>query len=353
MNLILAVIVESAQDAKKSGDHELALLKEREQAAAADKFMKFCAAMDKDGTGTLTLKELQQGAKTIEDFGDVLKAMGVSDQDLETVFHILDDDRSGEIDFKELASELHTMKTDKHHWLLIFVKEYTKAMEEKLSADVKRYLGAMHQAIHAEIRELSGHALHHKLDHGGVEWHDNEAPTGLSSNDRGAADALLMPGQPSLFTVGPPLSLAQELAKTKSSALPERHWFDHHQASHANISPKSCQDKEQVGRAHGGSSGIPSQSGTAARSFSVMREDLHQLQTRIEDLLLTASADAVRLIDNKFEAISSEARLALTMQETERNRSWHSGPSSSCSPKGGGPSKGPSSGEDRSFFITL
>jgi hypothetical protein len=132
MNLILAVILDAAAQARVQCDHDIALVKEEEKEKARSTLLQLCEILDDDDSGFLTLPELLKGYKENADFRDSLNAMDIQEGDIETVFHILDEDRSGEVSFEEFAGQMQQIRSNDSHTMLVFIRHHTKCIYEQL-----------------------------------------------------------------------------------------------------------------------------------------------------------------------------------------------------------------------------
>jgi hypothetical protein len=132
LNLILAIIVDASQQARKSNDTELVRAKQHVQEAASKKMQQLCEVLDTNNSGTLTLKELQNGMEENDDFCDAMLAMDICEGDLETVFAILDKDKSGEVDYQEFVKEMQQLRSNDSHTMLVFIKQYVKNINDQL-----------------------------------------------------------------------------------------------------------------------------------------------------------------------------------------------------------------------------
>jgi len=143
INLILAVVVEKAQQAHES-DKALVVkqkVKEKEQQheRAQAELIRMCQLMDEDKSGCLTLDELLNGYDNDQYFANSLTAMDIAKDDLEMVFNILDKDGSGDIDYAEFVDQLHKLKTQDQHTLLIFILHHIKEVQNLTRNGVSRF----------------------------------------------------------------------------------------------------------------------------------------------------------------------------------------------------------------------
>merc|ERR1712232_1139428 len=121
MNVILAVIVESAEETRRNDLREMMKIKEEQFIKKSRRLLKMCAELDADGSGGLTLEELMNGLTSHEEFRITLADMGIDQDDMKTVFHIMDEDRSGYVDYKEFVRHIHKMKTSDEQTMLNFI----------------------------------------------------------------------------------------------------------------------------------------------------------------------------------------------------------------------------------------
>jgi len=132
MNLIVAVIVDKATEAREND----AEFKMREKQHLEDQRMaemkRMFEEMDKDENGEMSLQELQRGARTNDEFGNILSLMDISSDQLETVFKIIDQDGSGSVSQEEFCEQLVKMKSQDSRTLLMLIKHQLVLMEEKI-----------------------------------------------------------------------------------------------------------------------------------------------------------------------------------------------------------------------------
>jgi len=95
--------------------------------------------MDEDGSGSLTLDELINGFQNNEEFRDALTMMELNEDDLEIVFKIMDNDRSGALDYHEFVDELQRMQKREMHMLLVFIKYYVQQIREKIARRITAF----------------------------------------------------------------------------------------------------------------------------------------------------------------------------------------------------------------------
>jgi len=137
MNLILTVIVDRANDARKEDLHFQHLSKERAYEQWKVATNELCQHLDEDNNGELSRDEILNGACVSTEFASLLSLMDISLDDLGTVFDILDRDRSGTISFKEFCDELDKLKSGDSHTLLVLLKHDVNKQYERLTKDME------------------------------------------------------------------------------------------------------------------------------------------------------------------------------------------------------------------------
>lgn len=140
-NLIMAVIVERALDNREDNISTEAQKRIKEVEVARKKFVALCRDIDQDNSGSLTLKELLDGASQDERLRSVLTCLDISNEDLSCVFDILDTDRSGDVSYAEFAYELQNLKSQDMHTMVSFIKHYVYEIHS-LHLDFHRFLAS-------------------------------------------------------------------------------------------------------------------------------------------------------------------------------------------------------------------
>eukprot|EP00928_Gymnodinium_smaydae_P067259 TRINITY_DN501_c0_g1_i2.p1 TRINITY_DN501_c0_g1~~TRINITY_DN501_c0_g1_i2.p1 ORF type:complete len:613 (-),score=126.26 TRINITY_DN501_c0_g1_i2:79-1866(-) len=132
LNLILAVIVESATEARQQDQHQRALEHERQMQDAKTRLLQVCAEMDDDGSGTLSIEEFKRGFDESQEFADLLKIMNITKDDLQMVFKVVDQDNSGDVEYVEFVDNIHRMKSQESQLILFYVTEIRSHMTSVL-----------------------------------------------------------------------------------------------------------------------------------------------------------------------------------------------------------------------------
>ncbi|CAJ1457848.1 unnamed protein product [Effrenium voratum] len=139
MNLILAVIVERAAEAREN-DHEAKIRKkDQERSKNMIDLAVLCASMDKNNNGLLSLDEMESGYDQLEAFRKLMQQMDIKRDEMQVIFNVLDSDNSGEVSYLEFCQNLGSfLKRDPvimHSLVQCSVLELRKMIREEV-ADV-------------------------------------------------------------------------------------------------------------------------------------------------------------------------------------------------------------------------
>jgi len=132
LNLILAVIVERAEEAREEDvaqkrrerDHFLAKCKKR--------LKKMFHDLDYDGNGSISRDEMMDGMRENPEFADILHVMDFGADDKEVIFSMMDVDMNGLIDPDEFIEHLFKMRSHDTQTLLLFIKHVVLNLQTKL-----------------------------------------------------------------------------------------------------------------------------------------------------------------------------------------------------------------------------
>ena len=106
MNLILAVIVERASEARDNDHDQKVKKKQEERSKSMFDLAKVCATMDKNNNGLVSLEEMRNGYDQLESFRKLMQQMDIRRDEMETIFKVLDDDNSGEVSYLEFCQNI-------------------------------------------------------------------------------------------------------------------------------------------------------------------------------------------------------------------------------------------------------
>jgi len=154
MNLMLALIVDAAQNARVQSTHAVAKEREKEKAQATERLSSLCHVLDSDGDGMLTLAELQAGFRDVEEFRDVLEVLEVSEEDVPVVFGMMDRDSSGEVSYEEFVSEMFKMQTSDLQSMIVYIRFYVTQIRTQLIHRLDELQETLKKQVHDEEQML-------------------------------------------------------------------------------------------------------------------------------------------------------------------------------------------------------
>jgi len=166
MNLILAVIVESAAEARESDLAQKQKVKIKEQTTKKIELLEICAAMDKDNSDTISLQEMLEAWDGSPKFQQVMGALEVRREDLPVIYRILDGDASGEVDYREFVEKLYHLRTCDVRLTLETLKlDWASSISGMTEKTAEHQV--LFEAIHAKFLEQSQtlESIDAKLDH--------------------------------------------------------------------------------------------------------------------------------------------------------------------------------------------
>jgi len=134
MNLLLAVIVESASDAKRMNLEQEAQLREAEYNEARVHLQHLFAELDEDGNGVISKAELIEGSCSNAHFASLLKIMDIKRDDLEVLYDMMDIDGSGQVEYQEFVEQLYKIKKCEASTMLVFIHFYVTEIQQMLQA---------------------------------------------------------------------------------------------------------------------------------------------------------------------------------------------------------------------------
>lgn len=112
LNLVVAVVID--EFAERRANDFMTRADEMDEELHNDKkrLQKIFDMVDEDGSGEVTLDELQSGAHRVPEFRNTLRWMDIDQADIEQLFDMLDDDGSGEIESAEFVGVLSRWMRD-------------------------------------------------------------------------------------------------------------------------------------------------------------------------------------------------------------------------------------------------
>lgn len=183
MNLMLAVIVDAAQEARIMTTHALALQKEQEKYEATQNLENLCKTLDSNSDGLLTLDELQNGHRDVEEFQDVLNVLEVSADDMPVIFSVMDRDCSGEVSFEEFIAEMYKMQSNDTQSMIVYIRFYVTQIRKELLDRLGEMQRILEKDIHDEEQTLEHMADEEAMMLNAIQNSEQKLVTALAAGD--------------------------------------------------------------------------------------------------------------------------------------------------------------------------
>lgn len=155
MNLILAVIVDCAQEARKLTLHDAAVKKQEEFEEAKKALVKLCGGLDSDNNGLLSLEELTQGLEDNPEFADILEILEIKQEDMPIIFGVMDMDGSGEVSYHEFVKELYRLQSNDIQSMIVYIRFYVTQIRTQLMSRMESLTKQITDKIAEEEQELA------------------------------------------------------------------------------------------------------------------------------------------------------------------------------------------------------
>lgn len=136
LNLILGVVVDVASQARSQMQGELeddALVQRMEY---QHQLLDVCKAMDADGGGELDKAELLRGYRENTEFRESLDAIGIQEDEIDILWTIIDEDKSGTINYVEFVTTCYKMKHSHEEFMLAYIKYYITIIKAEICEEI-------------------------------------------------------------------------------------------------------------------------------------------------------------------------------------------------------------------------
>lgn len=155
-NLVLAVIVDKANEARDLSKEEAVRRRKRDEVNSVKAWRSVMQSMDVDGNGTLSLDELMNGYVSKPAIRDMLDHMHVRRRDLLELFRLMDLDESNDLQYEEFVDALFRAQTQDTRMYLMFMQLRLQKIELGLDEKMKREFNAVKEHISETISQHLG-----------------------------------------------------------------------------------------------------------------------------------------------------------------------------------------------------
>jgi len=156
LNLVLAVIVDNAAEARDASKEEKAAAQKELQAQSFIKWADVMTRLDADKSGTIHLDELMLGYsdKTVK---AMLDDMCIDRSDLEMLFKLMDADDSGELEYTEFIHALMKAQTQDPKVYTMTMQLRLKKIEFLLTERLENHFSEIDRKLEAYLGKAGGH----------------------------------------------------------------------------------------------------------------------------------------------------------------------------------------------------
>merc|ERR1712232_739775 len=195
LNLMLGVVCNVFTIARDRIIAEMEDEKRVQRLETEKHLLSMCNSLDLDGDGLLTREELEIGYRDKEDFRDTVNSLDVSDTDLDMIWSILDNDKTGTVETHEFVSQIYKMKSSDSDFMLFYIKYYITVVkdsilqvlekEEQTMKDTQDILRRNMTLIEQEEEQIHNHmeTLKKQVSHGLEDDLPHDAPELVHTNN--------------------------------------------------------------------------------------------------------------------------------------------------------------------------
>lgn len=158
LNLVIAVVVDTAAEARQNNDNSKARARDREERLEKAALLNIFESIDKDNCAAVTLEELQAGVENVPELRNKLLSMDIARDDLRQLFTVLDANASGEVDSEEFIETLSRMRSTDSKTAVMLIKHYVMDLMKR-QQQLDECLADMKRSV-----DISLHALRHQSE---------------------------------------------------------------------------------------------------------------------------------------------------------------------------------------------
>lgn len=160
-NLILAVVLEKAAEAHAADveNKQRQIMKQRK--AAEERLTELCQDIDEDEDGTISFDELMAFFISSEELRAIFTTLEIHEEDVPSLFMLMDRDGSGDLTYKELANCIRKADTNDLKRQMMVLKLQVQDVWARIRNQVQDSIQGLHQdvgVLASDVRLLLGQA---------------------------------------------------------------------------------------------------------------------------------------------------------------------------------------------------
>lgn len=143
LNLVTAVIVQTAVEARETDWANRSVIKQKEQEDVRKRLGKLCKQLDEDDSATISRDEMERHVQTNDEFRSILMTMDVQDADMQDLWHLLDNKGDGEVPLDEFVETLCQMKSTECRYTLLMISYHVRATKSLIIDTLEALEGSL------------------------------------------------------------------------------------------------------------------------------------------------------------------------------------------------------------------
>jgi len=156
LNLILGVVVNIAMQAHDDLKIEIEDEKLVERMEAQSHLLALCAELDAESTGSLSKEAIFDGYNNSEAFRETMNAMKIGEEDMEILWTILDEEKTGKVCYNNFVSRCYGMKLSNTQFMLAYIRYYITQIRHYIqnqTSDVTKAIANLAEDLEEEMEE--------------------------------------------------------------------------------------------------------------------------------------------------------------------------------------------------------
>eukprot|EP00930_Biecheleria_cincta_P032210 TRINITY_DN22358_c0_g1_i1.p1 TRINITY_DN22358_c0_g1~~TRINITY_DN22358_c0_g1_i1.p1 ORF type:complete len:609 (+),score=113.60 TRINITY_DN22358_c0_g1_i1:35-1828(+) len=153
-NLILAVVLQQAAEAHEadmeSQLREMAIEKRKAERSLSD----MCTSIDDNNSGTINLDELIQFHEGNSEMRRVFEVLDIKEEELESLFNLMDKDGSGELSYEELVGCISRADSNDLKRQMMLLKLQIQDVWDRLRGTMRDSISTMEKNVETLVREM-------------------------------------------------------------------------------------------------------------------------------------------------------------------------------------------------------
>lgn len=153
-NLIMAVVIQKARAAQESDVENRIRETSKAKKQAETRLTELCSSIDLDGGGSIGLNELLEFYASNEELRKVFDVLDIHEDELESLFSIMDKDQSGDLSYSELVSCIVKADSNDLKRQVMMLKLQIQDVWDRIRGQMQDSILTVSQGIDTLVKEL-------------------------------------------------------------------------------------------------------------------------------------------------------------------------------------------------------